>query len=195
MMRETTRSAVLGLLAAVLMALAIVVPAAPALACSCAVTTTEESAEIATLAFVGTEIGRVDTNSREVESVLVTFAVDQWLSHDEGPKEFQAFTGSGGGDCGIGPLGGQVAVFVYGSAEDPNINICGSIQPIGDAIDAFAGRAISVFPIPFDDTPAAEPGGSSYADLVLPIAGLALVAAGGVWLFRRRDDQSTDQMP
>ena len=125
----------------------------------------------------------------------MTFAVDQWLSHSDGPAQFQAFTGQGGGDCGIGPINGQVAIFVYGSINEPNVNICGSVQPVGDAIDAYAGKTLPDFPVPFDNTPGPTGGGGSYADLVLPAALGSLVVAGiafGITRARRTRESQLD---
>ncbi len=184
---DRVRDLALGALAAFVVMLAVVLPVAPALACSCAIVTTDELADSASFAFVGSEIGRVDTRSREWQTVLVTFAVDEWLSHSDGPVEFQAFTGQGGGDCGVGQVRGQVAVFAYGTHGDASIDSCGSIQPIGDAVASFQDRVVPEYPVAFDDTPD-DPGGSSgsYADLVLPVAVAGALGAAIVLGLRRR---------
>jgi hypothetical protein len=179
MVRRRLRSIVLGGLAPVAILFATVVSTAPALACSCALTTPDQVADEATFAFVGTEVGRVETGGRDrTDSVLVTFAVDEWLSHTDGPAEFQAFTGHGRGDCGIGPLRGQVAVFAYGPVDSPNVNICGSLQPIAESVAAFEGRTPSAYPIPFDDPPPPSAPGGSYTDILLPaVVGAPLIGA------------------
>lgn len=188
-MTERIRTLTFGTIAALVTLLAVVLPVTPALACSCAIVTTDELADSASFAFIGSEIGRVDTRAREWQTVLVTFAVDEWLSHSDGPAEFQAFTGQGGGDCGVSQVRGQVAVFAYGAHGDASIDSCGSIQPVGDAVASFQDRVVPEYPVAFDATPD-DPGGGggSYADLLVPVGvgGLALLVIGVVMARRRR---------
>ena len=195
-MKQRVHTTTSALVAAVALLLAVVLPVTPAFACSCALVTTDELADMASFAFIGSEVGRVDTRSGDWQTVLVTFAVDEWLSHSDGPAEFQAFTGQGGGDCGVGPLQGQVAVFAHGAHGDASIDSCGSIQPIGEAVASFQDRAVPEYPVAFDATPDDPGGGSgSYADLVLPVAGAAAALAAvalGVFAIRRRQDSGIE---
>jgi hypothetical protein len=191
-MKQRVSTALSGAVVAAAILLAVVLPVTPAFACSCALVTTDQMADSAGFAFVGSEVGRVDTRSGDWQSVLVTFAVDEWLSHADGPPEFQAFTGQGDADCGVGPVRGQVAVFAHGTHGEASIDSCGSIHPVGDAVAAFEGRVVPPYPVAFDDSPDDSGGGSgSYVDLALLVAGgaavLAAVVLGAVAIRRRQD--------
>ena len=144
---------------------------------------------MSTFAFVGTELGRVENRSRDYDNVLVTFAVDEWLSHSDGPSEFQVRTAQGEAACGVGQARGLVGVFVYGDIGEAAIYSCGSIQQPGETVTAFEGRVAAKFPVAFTDPPpGGGDGGGSYLDLVLPAAmgSLALGAIGLMVLSSRR---------
>lgn len=196
-MKRITNAARLTSLALLAMVLVVLVPG-EANACSCAPVTTEEMVAGGDVVFVGEEISRspVPQGQDFAMSQAVTFNVVEAYKGDV-TTEMVLMTGSGGGDCGVGPQPGLIGIVAYGNGDRLSYNICGSLHEPG-AIAALLD------PIDLAGQPAAEPlpepgGGTSPMVWVGAAAAGALLIGLGVARNRRQDwhdgwssDGSTD---
>ena len=164
--------------AAMVAAFVLVLTPSAASACSCVQVTTAEMVETAEVVFVGEETGRLSVDN-SWPPVAVTFQVVEAYK-GEVASEMTVWTGSGGGDCGVGPLSGLVGIAAYQEEGRLSFNVCGGVHDpvaVAAAIDP-----IGLVDSP-DDTPE-PPAGSSLAPWL--IAGAAVLVAGAVFMTTRR---------
>lgn len=170
------------LLAAVMVA-AFVLGLTPsaASACSCVPVTTADMVETADVVFVGEEVGRISADNTW-PSVAVSFQVAEAYK-GEVASEMTVWTGSGGGDCGVGPLSGLVGIAAYVEEGRLAFNICGGVHDPGAVAAVIEPIALIGAP---GETP--EPAsGSSLAPWLVGGAGVLVAAAVFMTMRRRRD--------
>lgn len=115
-------------LALLAMILVLLVPG-EASACSCMPVTTAEMVASSDVVFVGREIGRSGAEGGQggFTSQVVTFEVIEAYKGDVSP-EMVLTTGSGGGDCGVGPQTGLIGIAASAHDGSLSYNICGSLH-------------------------------------------------------------------
>jgi len=152
-----------------------------AIACSCVPVTTADMVETAGVVFVGEETGRVSV-ANGWPSVAVTFRVAEAYK-GEVASEMTVWTGSGGGDCGVGPLSGLVGIAAYTEGGRLSFNICGGVHDPGAV-------AAAIDPIGLVDSPGETPEPEPGSSLALWLVGgaAALLGSAVFMTMRRRRD-------
>jgi hypothetical protein len=174
--------------------LAIATLAAPTVtvqACSCVGFSTAEAVEFATIAFVGTVAERAPGGQDPMLGaplVRYAFAVER-ASKASGPiVEVVSHDDPGGASCGFS-FGQGERWFVAATAQDGLLrtSLCSGNAPIeglGDADMAELVGLLPVEPVPAD-LPSGDGGLSIPAPLLVALIGVAVLAAGSAWAFRR----------
>ncbi len=172
----------LALLASLLVAL----QPGEAQACSCVAVTTEEMVAASDLVFVGEEISRSAVNNAGWPSVAVTFRVLEAYK-GEVAGQMTLLTGSGGGDCGVGPQSGLVGITTSSNGGLPAYDICGSVHEP-------AAIAALLEPIGLVDAPTPSPAEDQGINplLWLALGALAVTAAVATVVHRRRHEDWQD---
>lgn len=148
-------------------------------ACSCLGTTTAEMVERGAIVFAGHEVARgPGPVANEWATTLVTFEVAVAYKGDV-PAQIDVLTGSGGGDCGVGPTTGLVGVVISDPLQ-PSIDICGSMHD---------PAALASLLEPIDVISAPEPlpeAGSGWAGPAMVTGAAAVVALAAVVAIKKR---------
>jgi hypothetical protein len=180
-----------GMVAAGLAIATLAAPAATVQACSCVGFSTAEAVEIATIAFIGTVADTAPGGQDPMMGaplVRYAFAVER-ASRASGPiVEVVSHDDPGGASCGFS-FGQGERWFVAATAQDGLLrtSLCSGNAPIeglGDADMAELVGLLPVEPVPAD-LPSGDAGLSVPAPLLVALIGVAVLAAGSAWAFRR----------
>ncbi|TKG69742.1 hypothetical protein [Prauserella endophytica] len=188
MIRRTGRTVLLVLAVLALVPVALVLPAPPAHACSCAESTDAERFARADAVFTGTVTGREQGTPENIHVDTAIFEVTRVYKGRVRARQEVESPGSAS-SCHLS-LGGTLLVFAHRTRESGarlSTALCDGTRPIGPAESLPFGEGRT--PLPGVDVRLGEPGAA--APLLWGGVALAAVVLGGAgWLVARRRHSS-----